>query len=406
MLYHNYEMQRLALAPMRLLANNALRVIDLPFNPFRATPFGRVTAAVLDSFEHSTRRFGKPRFGHETTVIDGTPVPVVEEVVDRRTWCDLKHFRRETERPNDPRVLIVAPMSGHFATLLRGTVEALLPDHDVHITDWKDARQVPVSSEDFSLDDYIGHVIDYMRMLGPDLHVIAVCQPAVPVLAAAALMNEAGDNCAPRTMTLIGGPVDTREAPTKVNQFAKSHSIEWFRRHVIHPVPFGNPGFMRLVYPGFVQLAGFMTMNLDRHVTAHFDMFKHLVRGDGESAAAHRRFYDEYLSVMDLPADFYLQTIKQVFQDHELPLGTFTSRGRPVEPRAIEKTALFTVEGEKDDICAVGQTEAAQDLCAGLPKAKKRHYVQPMVGHYGVFNGSRWRNEIYPKVRDFIRTNG
>lgn len=406
MLYHNYEMQRLALAPMRLLANNALRVIDLPFNPFRVTPLGRVAAAVLDSFEHTTRRFGKPRFGHETTVIDGTPVPVVEEIVDHRTWCDLKHFRREVEHSNDPRVLIVAPMSGHFATLLRGTVAALLPDNDVYITDWTDARRVPVSSEDFSLDDYIGHVIDYMRMLGPDLHVIAVCQPAVPVLAAVALMNEAADNCAPRTMTLIGGPVDTREAPTKVNQFAKGHSIEWFRRHVIHPVPFGNPGFMRLVYPGFVQLAGFMAMNLDRHVEAHWQMFLHLVQGDGENLASKRQFYEEYRSVMDLPATYYLQTISAVFHDHLLPRGLLRWRERRVDPAAVEKTAMLTIEGDRDDISGIGQTKAAHALCHHLPEAMRAHREQKGVGHYGLFNGRRFREEIAPAIKDFIRQHG
>jgi poly(3-hydroxybutyrate) depolymerase len=406
MLYHQYEMQRLALAPMRLLANNALRVLDLPFNPFRATPLGRVAAAVLDSFEHTTRRFGKPRFGHETTIIDGEPVPVSEEIVARRIWCDLKHFRRDSIRPQDPRVLIVAPMSGHFATLLRGTVAAFLPDHDVYITDWTDARQVSVASEDFDLDDYIDHVIDYIRVLGPDLHVIAVCQPAVPVLAAVALMNEAGDNATPRSMTLIGGPIDTREAPTKVNRFAKTHNLDWFRRNAIHPVPFGNPGFMRLVYPGFLQLAGFMAMNLDRHVEAHWQMFLHLVQGDGESLAAKRQFYEEYRSVMDLPASYYLQTISAVFHDHLLPRGLLRTRDRRVDPGAIENTAILTIEGERDDISGIGQTRAAHALCRRLPESMHAHREQKGVGHYGLFNGRRFRQEIAPAIKEFIRQHG
>ena len=403
MLYQNYELQRLALAPMRLMASNALSFLDLP--PMRKTPFGRVASAMLDSFEHTTRRFGKPRFGHVETRIGNADVPVVEEVVDSQVWGDLKRFARLADRPNDPTLLIVAPMSGHYATLLRGTVAAFLPDHDVHVTDWRDARQVPATAPDFDLDDYIEHVVQWLRLLGPETHVVAVCQPAVPVLAAVALMNAENDPCAPRSMTLIGGPIDTREAPTEVNKFGKSHDLEWFRSRVIDRVPFGYPGFGRMVYPGFVQLAGFMAMNIDRHMEAHWQMFQHLVQGDGESLASKRAFYEEYRSVMDLSAEFYLQTISTVFQEHLLPRGLMTSRGRPVEPAAIEHTALFTIEGERDDISGIGQTRAAHALCGSLEQERRDHLEQAGVGHYGLFNGQRFRSEIAPRIKAFIQAH-
>ncbi len=405
MLYHHYEMQRLALAPMRALASNMLGILDLPGNPMRQTQLGRVTAAMLDSFEHSTRQFGKPAFGHDSTVIDGETVNVVEEAVLVRPWVELKRFKRLADRPNDPPVLIVAPMSGHYATLLRGTVKAMLPDHDVYITDWSDARDVPLSAGDFDLDDYIDTIIDCIRMLGRDVHVIAVCQPAVPVLAAVALMNAANDPDVPRSMTLIGGPIDTREGPTKVNEFAKRHDLDWFKRHTIHPVPIGNPGFMRKVYPGFLQLAGFMAMNLDRHVQAHWDMFDHLVQGDGENLGAKRRFYDEYRSVMDLSATYYLQTIEAVFQEHLLPRGLLFHRDQLVEPAAIRRTALMTIEGERDDISGIGQTRASHALARELPEKMRTHHEQPGVGHYGLFNGRRFREEIAPRIKAFIQTH-
>ena len=403
MLYHHYEMQRLALAPMRVMASNFLGLLDLPGNPMRQTHFGRVFAAMLDSFEHSTRRFGKPAFGHADTIIDGETVAIVEEAVLVRPWIELKRFRRVADRPNDPQVLIVAPMSGHYATLLRGTVKALLPDHDVYITDWSDAREVPMAAGDFDLDDYIDTITDCLRLLGRDVHVIAVCQPAVPVLAAVALMNAANDPDAPRSMTLIGGPIDTREGPTAVNAFAHRHDLKWFKQNTIHTVPVGNPGFMRKVYPGFLQLAGFMAMNMDRHVQAHWQMFDHLVQGDGENLGAKRRFYDEYRSVMDLSASYYLQTIEAVFQKHLLPRGLLVSRGRRVEPAAILRTALMTIEGERDDISGIGQTCAAHTLASALPETMREHYEQPGVGHYGLFNGRRFREEIAPRIKAFIR---
>jgi poly(3-hydroxybutyrate) depolymerase len=406
MLYQYFELQRASLAPMRLMASGALSLLDMPGNPLRETPLGRLTAATLDHFEHNTQHFGKPAFGHTHTLIDGAPVAVTEEVVARDVWCELLRFRREAARPDDPKVLIVAPLSGHFATLLRGTVEAFLPDHDVYITDWTNARDVPVSAHDFDLDDYIGHVIQYIKLLGDGVHVMAVCQPAVPVLAAVALMNADGDPNCPASMTLIGGPIDTREAPTEVNAFAKRHSLEWFRSNVIHRVPFGNMGFLRRVYPGFLQLAGFMAMNLDRHMEAHWQMFQHLVDGDGESLANKREFYKEYKAVMDMPAEYYLQTISAVFQEHLLPRGLLVSRDRQVECAAVTRTALLTIEGERDDISGIGQTRAAHGLCASLDDTKRLHIEQAGVGHYGLFNGSRFRNEIAPRIKEFMRAQG
>jgi len=406
MLYHVYEMQRVALAPMRMAATGALSMLDLPFNPLRETPLGRISAAALDSFEHTTRAFGKPAWGLPTTRIDGADVAVHEEVALRKPWCDLLRFRRETHRPQDPTVLMVAPMSGHYATLLRGTVQAFLPDHNVYITDWRDARDMPAMGPDFNLDDYVDYVTAFIEHLGPDCHVIAVCQPAVPVLAAISLMNAEAPHAAPRSMTLIGGPIDTREGPTAVNAFAKSRNLEWFRRNVIHRVPFGNMGFMRQVYPGFLQLAGFMAMNLDRHMQAHWEMFQHLVEGDGEPLASKRAFYDEYRAVMDLPSDYYLQTIERVFQEHHLARGMFRHREQLVEPAAIARTALLTVEGERDDISGIGQTRAAHALAHHLAPEKHAHWGQPGVGHYGLFNGRRFNADIAPRIKQFITQHG
>lgn len=406
MLYHVYEMQRVALAPMRMAATGALSMLDMPFNPLRETPLGRISAAALDSFEHTTRAFGKPAWGLPTTRIGGEEVSVHEEVILRKPWCDLLHFRRDAHRPQDPTVLLVAPMSGHYATLLRGTVQAFLPDHHVYMTDWRDARDMPVMGPDFDLDDYVDYVTSFIEHLGPDCHVIAVCQPAVPVLAAVSLMNASAPHTAPRSMTLIGGPIDTREGPTAVNAFAKSRNLDWFRRNVIHRVPFGNMGFMRQVYPGFLQLAGFMAMNLDRHVQAHWEMFQHLVEGDGEPLASKRAFYEEYRAVMDLPADYYLQTIERVFQEHHLPRGLFRHRDQLVEPAAIARTAMLTVEGERDDISGIGQTRAAHVLAHNLAPEKHAHWEQPGVGHYGLFNGRRFNADVAPRIKSFIAQNG
>jgi poly(3-hydroxybutyrate) depolymerase len=405
MLYETYQAHVDAFAPVRLLAHAARGILNQPWPLFAHHPLVRSAAAACELVARAGMEHLRPDFRIRHVPMGERIVAVEEVVVERRPFCDLLHFRKE-DAPEQPRVLLVAPLSGHFATLLRGTVEALLPDHDVYITDWTNARNVPLLYGRFDLDDYIDLVMSFVRRLGPDLNVLAVCQPSVPVLAAVSLLAQQDDPAQPRSMVLMGGPIDTRVNPTSVNKLATSRSLQWFERHVISTVPARYAGAFRRVYPGFVQLVGFMTMNLDRHVTAHVDLFKHLVRGDGESAEATRRFYDEYMSVMDLPADFYLQTIRRVFQEHALPEGTFVSRGRRVEPRAIERTALMTVEGEQDDICAVGQTAAAHGLLAGLPAAKHQRYLQPKVGHYGVFNGRRWRTEIYPKVRDFIRANG
>ena len=406
--YHLYELNHAAVAPWRAMADMARFTFRNPLNPFSGTAVGRSVAGAAELFERATRRYGKPEFGLDETAVDGRPVPVHEEIVWRRPFCSLLHFKRELPegRAPDPKVLIVAPLSGHYATLLRGTVEAMLPGHDVFITDWVDARMVPLAAGGFDLDDYIDYLIEMLGHIGPGAHMMAVCQPSVPVLAAVSLMEEDGDPLAPATMTLMGGPIDTRRAPTAVNTYAQEKGADWFRRNVIMPVPFPHPGFMRPVYPGFLQLSGFMGMNLDRHVTAHQEFFGHLVQGDGEPAEKHREFYDEYLAVMDMTAEFYLQTVETVFVRHALPKGEMTHRGRPVRPAAIRNTALLTIEGERDDISGLGQTEAAQDLCVGIPAERKQHYVQPVVGHYGVFNGSRFRSEIQPRIAGFIRAHG
>ena len=405
MLYELHELTHAAITPWRLAAEANQYLLRHFLNPFAYTHGGRATAAALELFEANVRPYRKPPFGLAATKIGGKEVAVTERIVARRPFCQLKHFQRDARR-DDPRLLMVAPLSGHYATLLRGTVQAMLPDHEIYITDWRDARRVPLSDGPFHLDDYIDYIVDFLHQLGPDTHVMAVCQPAVPALAATALMSAWGDRCAPATLTLMGGPIDTRINPTAPNKLAKSHSIETFERSVIGRVPVTWPGFMRRVYPGFLQLSGFMSMNLDRHVGAHLRMFQHLVEGDGDSAAAHRKFYDEYRAVMDLPAEYYLETVERVFQRHDLPLGAFTYRDEPVEPAAIEKTALLTIEGEKDDISGVGQTQAAHRICSRIPASRREHYEQEGVGHYGVFNGRRWREEIAPRVKAFIRKHG
>jgi poly(3-hydroxybutyrate) depolymerase len=404
MLYHLYDWQHAILSPSRVFAETLQHVFSHPLLPISYTRLGRAIAAGSEIYERSTRRYKKPEFGLHHTTIDGAAVAVDIETVAQRPFCNLLHFVRDTKR-KDPKVLLVAPLSGHYATLLRGTVQGLLPQHDVYITDWNNACEVPAEKGPFDLDDYIDYVIAFLRQLGPDVHVIAVCQPSVPVLAAVSIMAAENDPCAPRSMTLMGGPIDTRVNPTQVNKLAAMRSIEWFEHTVITNVPATYPGFMRRVYPGFLQLTGFMTMNLDRHFGSTVRHFQHLVRGDGDSASGHRRFYDEYLSVMDLTAEFYLQTVKTAFQDHALPLGTMTSRGRKVDPRAIRKTALMTVEGELDDISGVGQTFAAHGLCASLPPSRRKHHLQKQVGHFGIFNGKKWRGEILPQVTAFIREN-
>ena len=408
--YQMYEMAHLSLAPARAVSDATRLWFKNPFNPLTHTELGRNMAASAELFERMTRRYGKPHFGLESTVMDGLAVPVTEEIVWTRPFCRLIRFMRDEREAVDgqPKLLIVAPMSGHYATLLRGTVEAFLPHFDVYITDWSDVRMVPVAIGQFDLDDYIDYVMDMCRFLGgatagTKLHTLGVCQPAVPLIAAVALMDAAGDPAAPASMTLMGGPIDTRKSPTAVNKLAEDRGTEWFRSNCLETVPFPYPGVGRRVYPGFLQLSGFMAMNMDRHVNAHQDMFRHLVKGDGDAAEKHRDFYDEYLAVMDLTAEFYMQTIETVFVRHALPKGEMTHRNTRVDLGAIRTTALMTVEGEKDDISGVGQTFAAHELCSGLPEELKTHYMQLGVGHYGVFNGSRFRSEIVPRIVEFSR---
>lgn len=407
MFYQFYELNHAALQPYRAIADASRLFFSNPLNPVSHTSWGRSMAAASELFERMTRRYGKPAFELPFTTIRGKKVDVTERVVWSRPFCKLLHFSRSASAnpAGDPKILIVAPMSGHYATLLRGTVEALLPHADVYITDWTDARLVPVSDGHFDLDDYIDYVIQMLHAIGEDANVIAVCQPSVPVLAAVSVMEANGDRFSPCTMTLMGGPIDTRRNPTAVNKLAEEKGIGWFRDNVVMQVPWPHPGFMRDVYPGFLQLSGFMSMNLDRHIIAHKDFYMHLVKDDGDSAEKHREFYDEYLAVMDLTAEFYLQTVETVFVRHALPNGTMTHRGEPVDPSAIRNVGLLTVEGENDDISGLGQTEAAHDLCINIPQSRRTHYVQPKVGHYGVFNGSRFRNEIAPRIVAFIEAN-
>lgn len=415
MLYQAIDAQLMSLAPARMAARYWQHVLTHPMVPASYTTAGRATAALCEMFDRSTKRHRKPRFNlHHVAVAtdaggDPVEVQVHEEIVLQRPFCGLLHFRRELpddSRRTFPKVLVVAPMSGHYATLLRGTVETLLPDNDVYITDWADARLVPLVQGAFNLSTYIDYVLDFIRFLGSETHIIAVCQPSPPVLSAVALLAAAKDAAQPRSVTLMGGPVDTRVNPTEVNDLSARYPLDWFERSMVHTVPMWHPGALRRVYPGFLQLGSFVSMNPDRHVGSHLGFFQNLVKGDGESADAHRRFYDEYLSVMDLDAEFYIDTVRHVFQEHSLPNGTFRHLGQLVEPAAIEQTGLMTIEGELDDISGPGQTEVAHGLCRNLDASKKRHLLQKSVGHYGIFNGRRWRSEIYPQWQDFVQSQG
>ena len=405
MLYYLHELNHAAFAPMRMAASMGLNFWQSPANPAAKTPFGRSMAAGLEVFERVSRRYGKPEFAIDRIETANGSKAVCETVVKRWPFCDLVRFTLEGRKQDRPALLMVAPMSGHYATLLRGTVETMLADFDVYITDWVDARVVPVSKGRFDLDDYVDYIIEMLRFTGPGTHIMAVCQPSVPVLAAVSVMNANDDEAIPASMSLLGGPIDTRSNPTAVNDLAEKRGIDWFERNVIVHVPFPHAGFMRRVYPGFLQLTGFMTMNLDRHFDAHKELFWNLVKGDDDSASRHDRFYDEYLSVMDLTAEFYLQTVDEVFIRHSLPKGEFFHRGERVDPGTITKTALMTVEGELDDITGIGQTRAAHDICTGLAADKKNHYMQKGVGHYGVFNGRKFRRFIAPELASFMRKN-
>jgi poly(3-hydroxybutyrate) depolymerase len=409
MLYNAYEVQRSFLAGASRLAGLGAGWMNNPANPMSYSSMGPVVAAGLDVFAHASATRGKPEFGLDSTTIDGKQVAVHEEIVLRKPFGQLKRFVREGARKDDPKLLIVAPMSGHFATLLRGTVERMLPGHDVYITDWRDAKLVPLSHGKFTLDDYIDYLIEFLETIGQAsgerAHVLAVCQPAVPAFAATALMNADKAEWRPRTLTMMGGPIDTREAPTSVNTLATERPHAWFQDNVIATVPYLYPGSGRKVYPGFLQLAGFMTMNLGSHMNSHWEMFKHLVKGDEESADASRDFYEEYRSVADMTEEFYLQTIDVVFQRHLLPKGEMMHRGRRVDPSAIRDTALLAIEGERDDISGIGQTKAALTIADKLPAARKKYHLAKDVGHYGIFNGRKWRERIAPVVEDWITTH-
>jgi poly(3-hydroxybutyrate) depolymerase len=397
-------MAHAVLAPARAVLDATHFAFSNPWNPLSNTLWGKNISAGTELFERITRRYGKPAFGLNEIYVDGAGYPVLQDVVWTKPFCNLLRFVRLgfPNGVNQPKLLVVAPMSGHYATLLRGTVETFLPHFDVYTTDWADARKVPLAVGSFDLDDYIDYLREILNHLGPGAHAIAVCQPAPPLLAAVALMEADDDRSVPASITLMGGPVDTRRSPTEVNKLAEKRGVEWFRRNCLHTVPFPYPGFGREVYPGFLQLSGFMAMNFDRHVTAHLDMFKHLVAGDEDPVDKHREFYDEYLSVMDLAAEYYMQTVETVFVRHALPKGEMTHRGQLVDLTAIRSVGLLTVEGENDDISGVGQTYAANELCVNIPESRKQYYLAEGVGHYGVFNGSRFRKQIAPRIREFI----
>src|SRR5437773_5047341 len=400
-----YEMAQASRNPARDGTDATKILFQNPLNPLSHTQFGKSIAAACELFERTTRRYGKPEWGIADTEVSGTRTPVEIRSIWEKPFCRLLYFDRKLTRPlrlPQPRVLIVAPMSGHYATLLRGTVEAFLPTHEVYITDWADARMVPLTEGRSDLDDYVDYVIEMLHVLGGNMHVIPVCHPSVPVVAAVSVMEAERDPFVPLSMTLMGGPIDTRRNPTAVNNLAAERGIDWFRSHVITKVPFPHPGVMRDVYPGFLQLNGFISMNLDRHVDAHKNLFNHLVKGDGDLADKHRDFYDEYLAVMDLTAEYYLQTVDTVFVKHALPKGEMTHRGALVQPSKIKRVALMTVEGENDDISGLGQTEATHAICSSIPDDRRVHYVQNGVGHYGVFNGSRFKSEIVPRISDFM----
>ncbi len=398
MLYSLYEAQHAWLTPLRLVAEVQRGWLTNPFMPWAEAPLARKLAASNDLFLRVTQRYEKPEWR-----VAGAEMEVALDL----PFCKLLHFVPEAPRTRPaPKILVVAPLSGHHATLLRDTVRTLIAEHDVWVTDWVDARMVPLAAGPFHLADYVAYVKEFIRHLSPGLHVMSVCQPTVPVLCAIALMAESGEPHPPKTMIMMGGPIDARKSPTAVNNLAMTRPLSWFERHVIHRVPAKYPGYHRRVYPGFLQHMGFVAMNPDRHLTAHWDYFHHLVEGDDDSAERHREFYDEYNAVIDLPAEYYLETVKAVFQDFSLPKGRMFVDERLVRPQSIRETALLTIEGELDDISGNGQTEAAHLLCLNIPRDKRAHFLAPRVGHYGIFSGRKWREVIYPRVREFVRAHG
>lgn len=407
MLYQFHELNRTFLNPLIRWAEASAKLFTNPVSPLAHTPFSQRIAAGYELMYRLGKDYEKPEFGIKTVPVAGKDVAVHEEITEEKPFCRLIHFKKDlagkAAQTKQPTVLLVAPLSGHHSTLLRDTVRAMLPDHDVYITDWTDARMVPLTEGPFHLHDYIYYVQDFIRRLGPELHVISVCQPTVPVLAAISLMASENDPKLPKTMTMMGGPIDPRKSPTEVNNLATEKPFSWFEDKVIYSVPPNYPAFGRKVYPGFLQHAGFVAMNPRRHAQSHWDFYMHLRAGDNESAEEHRKFYDEYNAVLDMPAEYYLETIKIVFQEFRLPLGTWEVEGKLVRPQDIKNVALFTIEGELDDISGPGQTHAAQDLCSSIPKSKKQQFTAPKCGHYGIFSGRRWREIICPKIGEFIK---
>jgi len=411
MLYQLHEMNRTLLSPLIQWAEASSKLFTSPVSLLAHSPFSQRIAAGYELMFRLGKQYEKPEFGITTTEVDGITVDITEEIVINKPFCSLRHFRKDLSgttlsKVKHPKVLLVAPLSGHHATLLRDTVRGLLPNHDVYITDWTDARMVPMDKGAFHLHDYIYYVQDFIRHLSPDLHVISVCQPTVPVLAAISLMASDGEATMPKTMVMMGGPIDPRKSPTQVNDLATDKPFSWFENTVIYSVPSNHPGVGRKVYPGFLQHAGFVAMNPRRHAESHWEFYLHLRRGDNESAEEHRKFYDEYNAVLDMPAEYYLETIQTVFQEFRLPTGTWEVEGKLVRPQDITNVALFTIEGELDDISGSGQTRAAHELCKHIPKEMKHHYTAPQCGHYGIFSGRRWREMIVPQITEFIRAHG
>jgi len=406
MLYHAYEWTHATISPLRQASEAGLQAWSDPRNPWAGTQMARTMAASFEMFNDATKRYGRPEFGIDIIEAHGQPAAVRQEIAMEKPFCRLLHFRRYGEgcgEGKDPRVLLIAPMSGHFSTLLRGTVEKMLETHDVYLTDWRDARNVPLTEGLFDLEDYVEYLIEFLQFMGPGSSMVGVCQPGVAALAATALMAANDDPCRPDSLILMGSPIDTRVSPTEPTRLADEKSLQWFESNMISLVPVPNPGAMRRVYPGFLQLSGFMSMNIDRHFNAGVRQYRHLIKGDGDSAVAHRAFYDEYLAVMDLTAEFYLQTIDVVFQRHLLPKGEMTVKGQKVDLGAITDTAIMTIEGGRDDIAGEGQAHITHTLTPNLSEDLKAAYTNPDVGHYGVFNGSRWRGVIQPRLADFIK---
>jgi poly(3-hydroxybutyrate) depolymerase len=403
MLYELNAQYMKMVQPWHQMANITRQLVSHPINPLADHPFFRTASASIELFERLTTDYEEPKWDLESTTINKKKVKIKQHVVYQKPYCDLLHFERVKPQAAHPKVLLIAPISGHFATLLRSTAKEFLPDHETYITDWRNARDIPLSAGTFSFDDYVTYLIEFINFLGPDTHVIAVCQPCVPAMVALAVMHQEKSRNLPKSLTLMGGPIDVRINPTDVNDYAGGKDLEWFEKNVICKVPSGFEGQGQAVYPGFIQLSAFLSMNMDSHINKHFKFFDDLVKGDGDSAEDHRQFYNEYLAVMDMPAEYYLDTIRKVFLEHELPNGTMDYQGKVIDLGAITNTALLTIEGENDDITGRGQTSAALNLCNNLSADKKKHYEQADVGHYGIFNGRKYRETIAPMIKNFIK---